>query len=310
MSLLDDALRKLEEMKKGGAQWTPIPPEYKRKRRMKFIYFLPLLIIVFLLIVFIPKKKEKVEEPGFPSYQITKIDALSKKKEDVPVKTKKEDVPYSPPVKIKEQPQRKEEVVEIRKENDSKLLAKKLFQFGVSKEKAGAKREAALSYIEALKKDPDLFPARLNLAALYLEEGYLTEAERELHILLEKKPLDPKVNLNLAILHMKKNDRAEAEKYLLKTLEISPQNTRARLLLGSIYETEEREKEAIDLYEKGLLYDPDNSSLHYRLGRLYDLKGDVESALRHYRKYINLGGERREIVLSRISYLEKIWQSQ
>jgi tetratricopeptide (TPR) repeat protein len=316
MSLLDDALRKLERMKRSDSGWTPIPPESRRRRGRRIFYLLPLILFILLLIFFfnkgVERKAGKFEFKGSePISQINApVDTIEKKGEDKGI----EKVIIKPPPtevqKIVEKGPEPEKKLKIEGKDDSKVIAQKLFQFGLIKEKAGDRKEAAKSYIEALKRDPDLLPARLNLAALYLEEGYLTEAERELNLLLKKNPSDPRVNLNMAILMIKKRKDKEAEGYLIRVLESSPENSRARLLLGSIYERNKREREAIEIYEKGLLYS-ENPAFHYRLGRLYDLSGDYERAIKHYRRFLETGSNgKREAVLKRLSFLERKWQNQ
>ena len=114
---------------------------------------------------------------------------------------------------------------------------------------------AEAAYRRALRLDPDLIDAALNLSALLCEDGRAADAEAVIDPVLNAHP-------DIAILHF---NRAVA------------------------IEDQGRTAEAIDGYRAALRRNPRLADAHFNLARLYELTGDAQRALRHFNAYRRLG---------------------
>ena len=113
---------------------------------------------------------------------------------------------------------------------------------------------AEAAYRRALRLDPDLIDAALNLSALLCEDGRAADAEAVIDPVLNAHP-------DIAILHF---NRAVA------------------------IEDQGRTAEAIDGYRAALRRNPRLADAHFNLARLYELTGDAQRALRHLNAYRRL----------------------
>jgi tetratricopeptide (TPR) repeat protein len=92
--------------------------------------------------------------------------------------------------------------------------------------------EARLNYEKALKLDPKLNRARVNLAMLLAESDEVDSAKVLLGEALEMDPADPKAYTNLGVVYYTEMNVDAAVKYFSKALEIDPDNLEAHYNLG------------------------------------------------------------------------------
>lgn len=130
------------------------------------------------------------------------------------------------------------------------VRAKAEFQRGLELEDddPSAARDA---YAEALRLDPGLVDAYVNLGRLHHEAGDAREAARLYHLALERSPDDAVVHFNLAVALEDTKGAAAAAAH----------------------------------YERALALDPDFADAHYNLAGLCEQLGRRADALRHYRAY-------------------------
>jgi tetratricopeptide (TPR) repeat protein len=92
--------------------------------------------------------------------------------------------------------------------------------------------EARLNYEKALKLDPELNPARVNLAMLLAESDETDSAKVLLREAVEVDPMDAKAYTNLGVVYYTEMDVDTAVKYFSKALEVDPDNLEAHYNLG------------------------------------------------------------------------------
>jgi DNA-binding transcriptional MerR regulator len=133
------------------------------------------------------------------------------------------------------------------------VRAKAEFQRGLELEDddPGAARDA---YAAALRLDPGLVDAYVNLGRLAHEAGDAREAARLYHLALERSPDDSVVHFNLALALEDTTGAAAAAAH----------------------------------YERALDLDPGFADAHYNLAGLCEQMGRRADALRHYREYQKL----------------------
>jgi tetratricopeptide (TPR) repeat protein len=128
------------------------------------------------------------------------------------------------------------------------------FERAVTLEGKSNRVGAKLAYERALRLDPELSDACINLGRLVHEDGDAAEAERLYHLATEHAPDDPIAHYNLAL----------------------------------ALEDQANPTAAVKHYEQALTIDPHFADAHFNLGRLLDHLGHHDQALRHLLMYRRL----------------------
>jgi tetratricopeptide (TPR) repeat protein len=133
--------------------------------------------------------------------------------------------------------------------------------FGVVLEERGRTAEAREEFLTALRLEPGYGDAHRSLADLYSEAGLLDEAIAEFRLALQVNPEDPVLRDHLGyVLYLK------GEKEYLKG------------------ETDS----AITQFNEAIRFKPDQFETYKSLGMIYSQRGEVEQAMRCYRKCADL----------------------
>jgi tetratricopeptide (TPR) repeat protein len=145
-------------------------------------------------------------------------------------------------------------------------------------ERLHASQDAVTDYQRAIELDPDLVPARLRLAEIYLEksdplsalphlerlmkqcpdrpevtarlgecrflQGQMDDARRLLEAAADKRPDDPQVLISLGKLEIQENRPSEAEQWLRRALKADPFDTEALYALATCLQYQGRREEA------------------------------------------------------------------
>ncbi|WP_354687081.1 tetratricopeptide repeat protein [Cupriavidus necator] len=111
--------------------------------------------------------------------------------------------------------------------------------------------EAESAYRNAIRLDPSMHAAWLDLSALLCDQGNCTEA---LSVLAEARTQFPSSTALLFNLALALEDTGDCEG-------------------------------AMRAYQDCLTLDPQNADAHFNIGRLYDIAGHTQEALRHYNRY-------------------------
>ncbi len=115
--------------------------------------------------------------------------------------------------------------------------------------------EAEVSFLNMIKKQPDLAGPWANLALVYIKQQQFEKAENTIQTALKKNP-------NMA---------------------------QALNLAGYIANRKGRINEAKQFYEKAIINKPDYALAHYNLALLYDVYlQDISKALEYYQQYLSL----------------------
>lgn len=96
---------------------------------------------------------------------------------------------------------------------------------------------------------------------------------------------------NLGRAYLLKGDLAHAEVFLRKALELDPDRPDSLLCLGRIYQTQARYDEAIRTYQRAAELDPTQVAPFRGLASTAFKAGDLESAVTHFQKAINVREE-------------------
>lgn len=145
-----------------------------------------------------------------------------------------------------------------RKETQKEDPAEKWYLLAVSREEAGDFAGARQAYLAALKCDPELSDACVNLGRLAHQEG----------------------NLHRAI------------RWYKRALDIAPGDAIAHYNLAIALEDLDRVPDAINEYQRALECDWEFPEAHFNLSRLLRVVGQELAAMRHLRIYRQLTGLR------------------
>ena len=134
--------------------------------------------------------------------------------------------------------------------------ARAWFDHGLELE-AVSTADAVHAYEQALRVEPELDDARINLGRLLQEQGETQRAEAEYRRVLAR-----------------------------------GDHPVAAYNLGVVLEDMQRPREAIQAYGRALAADPNLAEAHFNLARLYEKQGDQQAAIRHFNGYRGLMRER------------------
>ena len=108
--------------------------------------------------------------------------------------------------------------------------------------------EARHAYQEALRLDPALVDAHINLGLLFHREGQLQEAERCYRQAIEYAPQEVLGHFNVAVVLAERGHRREAIDAYETVVTLAPSFAEAHCNLGALYEAEGHKAEAIQHY--------------------------------------------------------------
>ena len=108
--------------------------------------------------------------------------------------------------------------------------------------------EARGAYHEALRLEPNLIDAQINLGLLYHRDGLLQEAEQCYRGAIEHAPQEVLGHFNLAVVLTDKGNRKQAIEAYETVVKLLPSFAEAHCNLGTLYEAEGRKAQAIQHY--------------------------------------------------------------
>jgi len=140
---------------------------------------------------------------------------------------------------------------------------------GVQLEQVGRLKDAVAETEEALRLNPGLVKAHINLLILYGRMGNREKAEEHFQAAIKLNPTQfPDAYYNYGIILSEEGKLDEAEGAFRKTLAIDQTYYAAHNNLGNVLERQGKLKEAADEYRKALEGNPDFRRAHFNLGRL------------------------------------------
>lgn len=156
---------------------------------------------------------------------------------------------------------------------------------------AGRLADAAADFREVLRRAPDHYEARLNLAHCLLSDANMAEARAELLICrrLRSDRIEPLVGL--AACALEERDWAESETLLKEALELDASSAYAWVMLGDLYLRQQEFRKAIPTYSRALELAPRDKGAHLKLAQALRGDGQEEQAREQERIYQQLLGE-------------------
>jgi tetratricopeptide (TPR) repeat protein len=151
----------------------------------------------------------------------------------------------------------------------------------VQLEQVGRLEDAIAETEEALRLNPELVKAHINLLVLYGRVGNLEKAEEHYQVAVKLNPTQfPDAYYDYGVLMMREGKLEQAEKSFRAALEIDPSYADAHNNLGFLLEGQGKLPEAIVEYRKAIEGKPDFRRARFNLGRvlvnLEEYQGGIE----------------------------------
>jgi cytochrome c-type biogenesis protein CcmH/NrfG len=149
-------------------------------------------------------------------------------------------------------------------------------------------KEAADSFRRALKIDPQLAMARINLAIALYNVPDLVGAQREAEAATKLAPQAPQPHYILGRLAKDQNRLDDAVVALQRVVAIDPRDTGGNILLGQVYVQQRKYPDAITLFRTAYDAEPYNGTALYSLGTAMLRGGDREEGQRLIQRFKEL----------------------
>ncbi len=138
--------------------------------------------------------------------------------------------------------------------------------------------KAEENYLEAITIDNLFYPAKINLALIYYQQGKMGPAEKLFVDLVKNHPEVQNGYYYLALLYGEQKKYSEAIALLETALTKPGYNTRILYNLGLIYQITGQDDKCIETFQNGLRLDPCNYELLYALFAFHMNKNNREKA--------------------------------
>jgi tetratricopeptide (TPR) repeat protein len=157
---------------------------------------------------------------------------------------------------------------------------------GFDLERAGKLQEAAEAHERALKIDPTMVQAHVNLISIYGRLNELEKAEHHYHKAVQLAPEEEGAHYDYGVLMTGAGRYEEAEKAFRKALEINPSHAEAHNNLGVLLEQRGLLADAEVEFQKAVEQEPGYRLAHFHLGRLLVNRRDFSAGIQHLLKTI------------------------
>jgi tetratricopeptide (TPR) repeat protein len=170
----------------------------------------------------------------------------------------------------------------------------------------GDPRRAEDALRQALRADPTSSEANFNMGLLLAEQGRTVEAESCLRAALKKDPKFAEAAFNLAVL-LAGEKPLESIELCRKAMELRPDDPRYGYTLAFYLYAEGETPEALQVLQQVLEDHPNHGDSLAFLGRIYEESGRAADALQVYRSALSvtdLPPELRSLFTSRVAAIE------
>ncbi len=154
---------------------------------------------------------------------------------------------------------------------------------GAAYEKSGKYKEAAKSYSEAIKLKTDFVDAYFSLGVIYGKLGMYKDAVKVLKQAVSIEPDFADAYFNMGVAYEKIGMYREGIEANKKAVSLKPDFADAYYNLGISYEKSGNYRDAAAAFQKVLTFRHDYTNAHYNLGIVYLLLRDKGSAMERYR---------------------------
>lgn len=163
-----------------------------------------------------------------------------------------------------------------------------LYAEGLQLMEQGNFQGAVVVFRNALEKDQNFFPARFQLARVYLGLNRFELAEQELRKVRLQNPSDPEIALEMAQVFLFTDRLSEAREEITTYLAHNPDSVPAILILGEIYGRETNLDQAKQRFQQVLSITPGEPSAHLGLARIALIQGETDQALSELRAILDV----------------------
>jgi tetratricopeptide (TPR) repeat protein len=149
-------------------------------------------------------------------------------------------------------------------------------------------KEAAAEFQRALKLDPKLSIARLNLAIALLYVPDLAGAQREAQAAAQALPSAPQPYYVLGLVARAQSRAEDAIAAFQRVLQIDPNDTGANINLGQLYAQQRKNDEAVAAFKTALAAEPYNVTAAYNVGTILIRTGAREEGQQMMKRFQEL----------------------
>jgi len=148
--------------------------------------------------------------------------------------------------------------------------------------------EAIIAYKKALALNPGSVQARKNLAAVYLANGHLTEAENCLWLAAAVKPNDANIADIFGRIYQKQADTRRAEIAFKKALRLDQKYSPAYRHLAELYLARGQYHRAMLFLQDAVQVEPNDPRTHFIMAQVYHRQKEYAAAADCLKKSLNL----------------------
>jgi len=165
----------------------------------------------------------------------------------------------------------------------------------------GRTEEAIARLLEAVKRDPDFLPARVNLVKLFSDAGRYDEAEEHYRAAIAVSPNAQQARFNYARSLVQQQRVEEALAELRAVVAINPHLADAQVLLGSVLDDRGQPRAAQAHYREALASKPFHPQANLMMAIHGIRDGDFEAAEGHARRLQGAQTESLPILVYRLA---------
>ncbi len=147
---------------------------------------------------------------------------------------------------------------------------------------------AAVTFADAMKKDPTLAQAAVNEGIALLTLQKLDDAKKALQTALALDPKSPQAWYNLGLAQHAGNESDEALKSFQKAVELDPRDADSFYFLGVCYSELKEYDKAIAVFKQAIEIDPNHASSEFAMARAMQRSGDLANAKEHFKRFQHL----------------------
>lgn len=179
------------------------------------------------------------------------------------------------------------------------------FTVGEASGRRGKYHKAMQAYQKALRIDPSIIEARINLGALYARYGRFEDAMTEYREALAIDPNSVELRNNIGNLYARQRLFQRAEEEYAKAKRLDPYSPKPYYNLGNICLEQGFYRQAVEQYETALRLNPEYESASYYCGLAYSKLGLWEEALERWENTLTINPA-HEAARKQISRVKKL----
>ena len=168
--------------------------------------------------------------------------------------------------------------------------AEQYLQRGLALAAAGRLDQAVEADLQALKIDPSLTLAHVNLISLYARLGRPDEAERHFQSAIALAPNRADAYYNYGVLLVQLHRHPEALQAFRKAVELDPHHADAHVNYGFLLEGTGDIEDAMEQYRLAVRINPAHRLARYHLGRLLIGRGQAKEAIVQFKQILEPQG--------------------